>query len=120
MSPVAETVIPVPEVIEHFGDAQKILARLVLTPVELGRAYDRRIKLCNLSVSCYRALALIDVTIDFKPGFSRPVLDRGLRRALGLIDAVISGDLSGARHPSGYMDAFRAATTTLSLVERAI
>lgn len=39
MSQVAENVIPVPEVIEHFGDAKKVLARLMkpaaVVPVDL-------------------------------------------------------------------------------------
>ena len=54
MSPVAENVIPVPEVVEHFGDVQAVLNRLAV-----------RDAAASLLVDCERALVAPFSFADF-------------------------------------------------------
>lgn len=90
MSQVAEVVIPVPEVIEHFGDVQAVLKRLAA-----------RDAATRLLVDCVEALDM--------PLYG----DFGLLARLRLHTSSLRAALASSG-PSGLSLAVKAATRTLS------
>ena len=113
MSSVAENVIPVPEVVEHFGDAEAVIARL-MGQVAFERArLARRLAAYRLAGDCAEALG-----IPFCGDFG--LLAR-LRLALSSLQAALSlPDNAGAAHPRGLGLAVKAAEGSLARFNRAL